>query len=87
MNAIPVIETERLVMRPFRNDDLVPYTHRLFADAEVMRYLPKRADEMPCARADRTMKYFNAHWHEFGYGAWAVTDQADGQLIGHCGLN
>jgi RimJ/RimL family protein N-acetyltransferase len=38
---IPTIETARLLLRPFTADDLEDYTRRIFADVEVMRYLPR----------------------------------------------
>ena len=33
------------------------------------------------------MKYFGEHWQKHGFGDWAVTAKADGELLGHCGLN
>lgn len=40
LTEFPVLRTERLVLRELREDD-VPDAFRLFADAEVMRYLGK----------------------------------------------
>ncbi len=85
-STIPIVETTRLLLRPFTAEDLEDYTRLIFAGAEVMRYLPKRAS-VPRERAERTMSFFNAHWAERDYGAWAVTDKFTGQFIGHCGLN
>lgn len=82
----PQIETARLLLRPLVSTDLEDYTRHIFADADVMRYLPKR-DLPPPERATRTMAFFNDHWAQRGYGAWAVTDKITGQFIGHCGLN
>jgi RimJ/RimL family protein N-acetyltransferase len=86
MNNIPSIETARLLLRPLDMSDLDDYTQHIFADAEVMRYLPKR-DLPPRERAERTITFFNDHWSQRGYGAWAVTDKMAGEFIGHCGLN
>ncbi len=85
-STVPTIETARLLLRPFTAADLDDYTHLIFADAEVMRYLPKRAIA-PRERAERTITFFNDHWVQHGYGVWVVTEKVTGQFIGHCGLN
>ena len=82
----PRIETARLLLRPFTPTDLDDYTRLIFADAEVMRYLPKR-DLAPRERAEWTIAIFADHWSQRGYGVWAVTDKLTRELIGHCGLN
>lgn len=84
--TIPTVETARLLLRPFTAEDLEDYTHLIFAEAEVMRYLPQRTST-PRERAERTMAFFNDQWVQSGYSAWAVTDKVTGQLRGHCGLN
>ena len=85
MNGIPQIETARLLLRPFAADDLDDYTRLIFADAEVMRYLPQR-DLAPRDRAERTLTVFAEQWSHHGCGVWAVTDKATGEFVGHCGL-
>lgn len=84
-SIIPTVETARLLLRPFASTDLEDYTQHIFADAEVMRYLPKR-DLAPRERAERTLTVFAEHWSQHGFGAWAVTDKTTGNFIGHCGL-
>ncbi len=84
--TIPTVETTRLLLRPLASTDLDDYTRLIFADAEVMRFLPKR-DLAPRERAERTITVFNDHWLQRGCGVWAVTDKVTGDLIGHCGLN
>jgi ribosomal-protein-alanine N-acetyltransferase len=85
LQSIPCIETARLFLRPFSSADLENYTQHIFADAEVMRYLPKR-DLTPRERAERTLTVFAEHWLLYGFGVWAVTDKVTGHFIGHCGL-
>jgi RimJ/RimL family protein N-acetyltransferase len=85
-DGIPSIETARLLLRRFTLADLDEYVQLIFADADVMRYLPRR-DLPPRARAERTIAAFDNHWSQRGYGVWAVTDKITGQLMGHCGLN
>jgi [ribosomal protein S5]-alanine N-acetyltransferase len=73
------------MLRPFTAADVDDYAQQIFADAKVMRYIPKR-DITPDERAARTIVAFNEHWQQRGYGAWAVTHKPTGQFIGHCGL-
>lgn len=80
------LHTPRLTLRGFSAADLDQYARLIFADPEVTRYLPQR-EIPPLERAVRSVRYFNRHWAERGYGIWAVTDRRDGRLIGQCGLN
>ena len=84
-STILTIETARLVLRSFSLDDLDDYAHLIFADAEVMRYLPQR-DLNPRERAERTLTVFAERWSQQGFGVWAVIDKITGNFMGHCGL-
>src|SRR5512134_2720765 len=83
--TIPTVETQRLLLRPFAAGDLDDYTQQIFADVEVMRYLPKRHLPPP-ERAERTISILTERWAEYRFGVWAVTDKATGEFMGHCGL-
>ncbi len=83
---VPTLETKRLILRPFNDSDLHDLSTSIFADSEVIRYLPRR-EGAPVDRARRTLDYFISHWQEHGYGAWVVTSQTDPRFIGYCGLN
>jgi ribosomal-protein-alanine N-acetyltransferase len=85
VSGVPGIETARLLLRPFMADDLDDYSRLIFADADVMRYLPQR-DLAPRERAERTMAVFAERWTEHRCGVWAVTDKTTGEFMGHCGL-
>ena len=78
-----ILETERLRLRVFRDDDLDAYA-RICADPEVMRYL---GDGKPLTRDDawRQMAWILGHWQLRGYGLWAVEERATGTLIGRIG--
>lgn len=65
--------------------DLDAYTTAIFADPDVMRYLPPR-DTPPRERAERAMNYFNERWVVDGFGPWALEYKENGELIGDCGL-
>ena len=83
MNA-PTLETERLRLRMFRDDDHAAYA-RICADADVMRYL---GDGKPLTgpEAWRQMAMILGHWQLRGYGLWAVEERATGTLLGRIGL-
>ena len=80
---MPEIETARLLLRMFSQDDLDDLS-RLYADADVMRYLSGH----PLTREEASgwLNYFLAGWQNYGFGWWAVVQKKSGELIGHCGL-
>jgi RimJ/RimL family protein N-acetyltransferase len=80
---IPVLETERLVLRGWSNDDFDALAE-FMADAEVMKYLTGR----PMTRGDawRSLASTVGHWHLRGYGLWAVERKSDRALVGRVGL-
>ncbi len=80
----PTLETERLWLRAFREEDLDGYA-AICADPEVMRYL---GDGRVLSRADawRQMALIIGHWTLRGYGLWAVEERATGVLIGRLGF-
>lgn len=81
---IPTVETERLVLRAFRTDDLDAFA-AMSADAEVMRYIGS-GDTVDCNGSWRTMAGFNGHWSMRGFGMWAIERQSDGAFLGRAGL-
>lgn len=83
MSVVPVIETERLILRGHTKADL-DVCAAIWGDAEVTRYIGGR----PFARDEvwsRILRYVG-HWQEMGYGFWAVTEKASGRLIGELGF-
>ena len=81
---IPTLETERLILRMFRQDDLGAYA-AISADVEVMRYL---GDGKPLARPDtwRQIAMILGHWQLRGYGLFALEEKATGALVGRAGF-
>jgi len=81
--VIPTIETLRLRLRPWRLEDLSPFA-ALNADPAVMKYFTK-----PLNRTE-TKSYIEqlvAHFHQHGFGRWAVEVKDGGQFIGAVGLS
>jgi RimJ/RimL family protein N-acetyltransferase len=78
---LPELETERLRLRQWRDDDLDAYAV-LCADPEVMRWLggPMTRD----AAADQ-INTFRKHWDDEGFGLWCATT-SDDECIGFIGL-
>ena len=78
------LDTERLILRMFREDDFEAYYAKIGSDADVMRYL---GDGQPLTRALawRQMAMIVGHWRLRGYGMWAVEERATGELVGRIG--
>ena len=78
-----VLETPRLRLRMFRQDDFDAYAEML-ADPKVMRHLPQ-GKPLPRPEAWRNMAAVLGHWQLTGFGPWAVEEQASGELVGRIG--
>ncbi|MCU1590707.1 MAG: acetyltransferase, family protein [Frankiales bacterium] len=75
------MRTERLLMRPWRDEDRVPFA-ALNADPVVMEHFPA-----PLSRSDSDafVDRIEAHFAEHGYGLWALED--DSGFLGFTGLS
>ena len=78
------LETDRLIMRMFRDEDVEAYA-RIFGDPEVARYLG-HGKPMERSEAWRSMVFHIGHWGLRGYGMWAVEEKASGALVGRVGF-
>lgn len=81
LNRVP-IETARLVLRDWRDEDREPFAV-MSADAEVMRHLNGVVSR---AESDAAIERFRARARDHGHTFWAIERKADGALIGFCGL-
>ena len=83
MGEAPVLETERLRLRPFTADD-VDAQAAMMGDSQVMRHLGGH----PLPREDSWRKLLCGAglWRLFGFGYWAVERRADGAMIGQVGF-
>ena len=80
---IPVIESERLRMRPFRLADLDDYA-AMWADPVVLKHIgiPPSPREQTWTRLLRA----HGHWALMGFGFWAVEEVSTGRFVGEVGL-
>ena len=77
-----MIETERLVMRSWREEDVVPF-QRICSDPEVMATLGPSLDiDATAAR----IAWMRGHEAANGHCFWALERQSDARLIGWCGV-
>jgi RimJ/RimL family protein N-acetyltransferase len=76
------IETTRLHLRTWREDDLAPYA-RICADPKVMRYL---SGPMTREQSEEQVSKFVRHWEERGFGLWAVEEKSSDDFIGFVGM-
>lgn len=79
-----ILDTERLRLRAFRNEDLEAYA-AMCADAEVMRYI---GTGVVLNRMDawRSMAAMLGHWALLGYGMFAVELRQTGEFVGRVGF-
>jgi RimJ/RimL family protein N-acetyltransferase len=76
------VETERLVLRQFTNDD-VDNLVELDSDPEVMRFInggrPTPRDEI---ETDALPAFLGYHERYGGYGFWAAVERSTGRFVG-----
>ncbi|SEM56383.1 Protein N-acetyltransferase, RimJ/RimL family [Sphingomonas gellani] len=77
-----MIDTPRLVLRPWQPDDLIPF-HELGQDAEVMLHLGPAPSLEDCRGA---MERMRVSQEQTGFCFWAVERRDTGRFIGFCGL-
>ena len=77
-----MIETERLILRPWRDADLEPYAD-IMVDPQVGKWL---GGPFTRREAHERVARFTANLADTGWGRLAVERKSDGQMIGHCGL-
>lgn len=81
---VPVLCTERLVLRGWTADDADPL-ERICSDPETMRYIGD-GTPMPAGRGWHGVAYLAGHWALTGTGQWALEDATSGALVGRAGL-
>jgi ribosomal-protein-alanine N-acetyltransferase len=73
---MPVLQTERIVLRPFEESDL-----QAIAAWEEISAAPD-----PGAAAKEVLDYFFREYRERGIGPWAIQRKDSGEVAGNCGF-
>lgn len=82
--VIPIVTTERLILRPFREDDAADL-FELSRDPDVVRYVGDR--HVPTLQECwRAVAGWIGHWALRGYGQWAIEERSSGRFIGRAGI-
>jgi RimJ/RimL family protein N-acetyltransferase len=81
--AAPLLETERLLLRQFRADDLAA-NNALWCEPDVYRFVAGMPSAMESTWRDILQSI--GHWHVMGYGYWAIEEKATGRFIGNIGF-
>src|SRR6266566_5273509 len=79
-----VLETERLILRPWTLDDFDGFA-AMCADPQVMRFLAEDGKPLSRFSAWRAMAGIVGHWTLRGFGLFAVTERTTGALVGRIG--
>jgi len=80
---IPILETDRLRLRPHRPEDFV-YSAAMWADAKITEHIggkPQNEEES----WTRFLRYAG-HWQVMGFGYWVVEEKASGNFLGEVGF-
>jgi [ribosomal protein S5]-alanine N-acetyltransferase len=81
----PTVETERLVLRPFRDDDVDAYTAVLQSPGvRASLHLP---DDVGREQAWLGMAQQLGQWELRGTGQWALEERATGAFVGRAGMH
>jgi RimJ/RimL family protein N-acetyltransferase len=83
MEPILKLESARLLMRQWRDDDLRAFA-AMCADPQVMRYFPEPLSYLESAALIGRMR---GHFAELGFGLWALERKDTGDFIGFTGLS
>ena len=85
MSACPTLETENLILRPFKDEDVDDY-FGVLDSPEVRRWLhiPESLDR---SEAWQQMAWFVGQWELRGTGHWALEEKKSGQFVGRAGLH
>ena len=82
--AIPILESERLILRGHRRDDFED-SAAMWRDTRVVRYIsgkPSSSEE-----SWRRLLTYRGHWSLMGFGFWALIEKSSGRFMGEAGFS
>lgn len=79
----PVLESDRLILRPHRVGDLDDVA-AMWADPVVVRQVTGTPSSRPESWG-RVLRYIG-HWQALGFGYWVVEARDDGRFLGEVGF-
>ena len=82
MGEFDRLDTERLLMRRWRESDREPFA-RLNGDPETLVFFPSTLTRQ---ESDALVDRIEARFAEYGYGLWALEVRQSGRFIGFTGL-
>src|SRR5262249_52047373 len=82
-HAAPLIETDRLRLRPHQLSDVADCV-AMWADPEIARYTIGDPSSPP--RTWLRILAYRGHWTLLGFGYWAVEEKISGRYIGEMGF-
>jgi RimJ/RimL family protein N-acetyltransferase len=82
MDSIPTLTTERLILRPWREEDRVEFAS-MSADPRVMEFMPGLLTR---TQSDAVMERVREHWRKHDCGWWALEIRGGARFIGFAGL-
>ena len=81
---LPVVETERLLLRPYAPSDFSDCA-ALWADPATVAFIGNGQPLTEEAAWSRVLRHIG-HWHAVGYGYWAAREKANGRFVGEFGF-
>jgi RimJ/RimL family protein N-acetyltransferase len=84
MVAIPLVETERLILRDHRLADFEAYA-AMWSNPDVYRFIGGKAR----SREESWIRFLRhaGMWHHLGFGFWAIEDRTSGRMVGEAGFH
>ena len=82
-NTKSIIETERLRLRNWQDQDFIPF-QKINADQTVMEYYPSTLD---ASETYLLIERIQNHFIQWGYGLYAVEYKENNEFIGFTGLS
>ena len=79
-----VLETERLILRPFAIDDFDAFA-AMYADPRVAEFVTEDGKPLSRFSAWRAFATIAGHWTLRGFGLFAVVERATGTFVGRIG--